>query len=460
MPRYPKPCTFDDCTNDAAFSTNTKPAWCVNHILQIVNNCGFTAMEVFPGKPSIDWLMRCNDCGISAHYRLNYIIDKVKYEKPCRACYWLKWNRDQARLLGGHLPEWLPDVVPSSISLEERRNPKDLAEAMGYEFLGACFQDTYTPYLVKCRTCAKVSAQRIGDIGWGCQCRVNSKRQTASPREPEATEVESPFIDPNNERLPRISQELLSQFVPEKNPKIDIIKLSPTSVRRVVWTDPNCGHEWIDTPANRNKRFRIRCPQCQSILDSFGYHYPELASEWAPTNPTSPWHVRPTGATRGFIPNWICPQAGHVWSSPTASRIAGALCPECAIHGKSRIELRFFDEAAKLWPSSKSGPSSRNPQFQYGVNWRPDIEVLVDDDTKLVIEYDGSFWHKDKAKIDKLKSLDFLNAGYHVIRLREYPLFMLDIDHIKFMQIVVRPEHQPGEIIRAIASWVTSRDTA
>lgn len=37
-------------------------------------------------------LTRCNRCGIEAHYRLKYILDKNRVgEKVCRACCWLGW---------------------------------------------------------------------------------------------------------------------------------------------------------------------------------------------------------------------------------------------------------------------------------------------------------------------------------------------------------------------------------
>ena len=41
---------------------------------------------------------------------------------------------------------------------------------------------------------------------------------------------------------------------------------------------------------------------------------------------------------------------------------------------------------------------------------------------KLAIEFDGSFWHKDKLALDKIKSEMLMDEGYKVIRIREEPL--------------------------------------
>ncbi|MBK6953830.1 MAG: DUF559 domain-containing protein [Crocinitomicaceae bacterium] len=40
----------------------------------------------------------------------------------------------------------------------------------------------------------------------------------------------------------------------------------------------------------------------------------------------------------------------------------------------------------------------------------------------LVIEYDGSFWHKEKYDKDKSKSNYLINAGFNLIRIRQKPL--------------------------------------
>ena len=41
---------------------------------------------------------------------------------------------------------------------------------------------------------------------------------------------------------------------------------------------------------------------------------------------------------------------------------------------------------------------------------------------KIVIEYDGSYWHKDKVDKDKNKTNHLRKKGWTVIRVREKPL--------------------------------------
>ena len=45
------------------------------------------------------------------------------------------------------------------------------------------------------------------------------------------------------------------------------------------------------------------------------------------------------------------------------------------------------------------------------------MDCLIDE--CIVIEYDGSFWHKHKISTDISKSQGLINAGYSVIRVRE-----------------------------------------
>ena len=40
----------------------------------------------------------------------------------------------------------------------------------------------------------------------------------------------------------------------------------------------------------------------------------------------------------------------------------------------------------------------------------------------LCIEFDGSYWHKDKRNIDKIKSEMLFEEGFKLIRVREEPL--------------------------------------
>jgi len=67
---------------------------------------------------------------------------------------------------------------------------------------------------------------------------------------------------------------------------------------------------------------------------------------------------------------------------------------------------------------------------------RPDIVVPS---KRLVIEYDGSYWHRGEASQsrDILKSKKFLNSGWQVVRIREKGLDRLDFKAPNFRQLTM-----------------------
>lgn len=79
----------------------------------------------------------------------------------------------------------------------------------------------------------------------------------------------------------------ISQWHPTRNGSVKLAQVSPQSRRLTWWRNPRCGHEWQATPRERDKYQRLRCPECEMVLDSLGYLYPELATEWAPENSTT-----------------------------------------------------------------------------------------------------------------------------------------------------------------------------
>lgn len=49
------------------------------------------------------------------------------------------------------------------------------------------------------------------------------------------------------------------------------------------------------------------------------------------------------------------------------------------------------------------------------------IDIFIPE-LNLGIEFDGSYWHKDKRAIDKLKTEQLKEEGFEIIRVREEPL--------------------------------------
>lgn len=251
-----------------------------------------------------------------------------------------------------------------------------------------------------------------------------------------------------------LDPELVAQWHPSANGRVTINMVGPNSSRLVWWQDPHCGFEWEETPARRNGGSRLRCPRCKTILDSLAWHYPELADEWSSSNPVSSWCVRPS--TASFVPEWVCSvDPCHIWQASVSARTNGGRCPLCTGTGRSGIEMDHFEAAMEIFGSAKSGVPIFGEYISHRRRWA--VDILCPDPlggSGLVIEYDGSYWHKDKIDTDIAKSMDLLEEGYRVVRLREQPLPSLDIVHPDYCEIPVfsnRP--QPMQTIESVKLW-------
>ena len=72
----------------------------------------------------------------------------------------------------------------------------------------------------------------------------------------------------------------------------------------------------------------------------------------------------------------------------------------------------------------------------------------------LVIEYDGSYWHKGKQKEDKKKSNYILNEGFDLIRLRQKPLKKIRSNDI-IVDKPIKPKQTVIEIYKSIMANYT-----
>src|SRR4051812_38553751 len=98
-----QPCSTPGCDAPAAYRTRKQPAWCLACLDAHLQQRGLEAIERFPGNPQKWWLTRCLRCGVVAHYRLAYVLEKnVGGEATCRACFWETWTQ-QAVAMGAVL---------------------------------------------------------------------------------------------------------------------------------------------------------------------------------------------------------------------------------------------------------------------------------------------------------------------------------------------------------------------
>ena len=138
--------------------------------------------------------------------------------------------------------------------------------------------------------------------------------------------------------------------------------------------------------------------------------YPHLVKEW---HPTKNGELTPDDFTHGSHKKvwWLCPQ-GH--SYYTAIRVRTVKhthgCPSCRLQS-SDSEIRILSELKWFF---------QDVNGRYKING-VEIDIYLPK-IKLGIEFDGSYWHRDKEEGD-LRKNKFLNShDIHLIRVRHHPL--------------------------------------
>lgn len=107
----------------------------------------------------------------------------------------------------------------------------------------------------------------------------------------------------------------------------------------------------------------------------------------------------------------------HEWKTFIYHRTVNeSNCPYCTLTPQSRQELIITFELLKFFKNI-------NPKgYKTRLNGKLRAIDIFIPDLNLAIEFDGSYWHKDKRAIDKIKSEMLMEKGYQVIRIREEPL--------------------------------------
>lgn len=185
--------------------------------------------------------------------------------------------------------------------------------------------------------------------------------------------------------------------------------------------------------------FNYGCPECgklkRAILittpphsKSLGDLYPELVSEWSPSNSKTPYEVYPKSHYKA---KWVC-NKGHEWGALCEKRTRAnnpTGCPKCSHSGTSQIEQNLRKSLIHF---------GALPEVERIGQWEVDIYIPY---SRTVVEYDGAYAHSFRGSYerDKRKSLELLGAGYRVIRIREvnrsYTLTSLNIPSPSYHEI-------------------------
>lgn len=194
------------------------------------------------------------------------------------------------------------------------------------------------------------------------------------------------------------------------------------STRSVWWKCPQGQHESEKRPISKQLQ-RSRCSGCAGHKVT---HTNSLASK-APRL-VEQLDVIATGRTAEEIScgengkvHWICPAfpESHRWQASPLNRVTGGTgCPDCMTPGLSAQEVRIAFELAQNLDFDPTVHSIRRSKVR--------SVDMVAPDLRLVMEFDGSYWHEGRESEDEVKSAILRDAGWTVVRIRESPLKPID----------------------------------
>lgn len=357
-----QPCSTNSCINPAVYKTRSKPAWCTNCIDEILREGGLSADEPFAGPK--EWrLTTCLDCGVQAHYKFIYTLDKnAQQEKTCRACYWIEWAK-WARQMSG---ETTPQRTYSRGEIIEHLGRN------GFDFVSTTVDvnDGNDPIITRCRSCKKLSAERMGDIGWGCTCTRNVR--AASPTSEAGAAAAARNIRSTNPITAKTTKVLLADsdnaarewWDHERNDEKDFRTVSLRATRTCHWVCPKCRLSFrakvLDMTVGRPT-----CPDCKAIRDAeWGAEYenwkitpvadvPELAGAWA--DEADPSSVMVAGDWK--LRRFRCPTGHFPRISPLTFLQSG--CPSCRGAETRKTQKNWLadtlPEIASQWHPTRNG---------------------------------------------------------------------------------------------------------
>ena len=210
---------------------------------------------------------------------------------------------------------------------------------------------------------------------------------------------------------------LVSEWNYEKNNEL---RLFPDEVTlgsdKKVWWKCSKGHEWQASIGSRSSN--VGCPYCSGKIAITGENdlattNPELVKEWnyeknkfltngIKYDISTPDKVTAQSKQKVW---WKC-DFGHEWQAVVYSRTEGAGCPYCSSGGTSKPEQGIAYYLSKC---------CRVEQRIRIAN--KEIDVYLPE-YKVGIEYDGSYYHKDKEK-DKQKTDTLIKEGITLFRVIE-----------------------------------------
>ena len=227
--------------------------------------------------------------------------------------------------------------------------------------------------------------------------------------------------------LATLNPKLAKEWHPTKNEELTPFDVPIGSEKKVWWQcDKGEDHEWITSIAERSNG--KECPICSGhktvLSNCLATLNPNLTKEWHPTknDSLSAFDVTLKSGKKVW---WKCDKGeDHEWITSISHRANGRQCPYCTLTPQSKQELTITFELIQFFKINPKGFKARIK----GKTMSIDIYIPK---LNLGIEFDGSYWHKGKRELDKLKTEKLEDDGFKIMRVREEPLKAIsDIDII------------------------------
>ena len=212
--------------------------------------------------------------------------------------------------------------------------------------------------------------------------------------------------------------EIASEWNYAKNEPLTPENFVKHSGTNVWWKCKKCNYGW-EAPIDRRTSKGRGCPNCAGQIvnesNSLADNYPHIMERLHPTK--NKLGLNPANINAGSHEKYwfLCP-AGHEYEAQLDTQTRrGYGCRQCSIWGRSKIEIRLCFELMEFF--------TVNPDDCYikadGSNVQVDIKLPEE---KIIIEYDGVFYHKGREAQDEKKTALLRRNGWKVLRVREYGL--------------------------------------
>lgn len=222
--------------------------------------------------------------------------------------------------------------------------------------------------------------------------------------------------------LPDARPDLAAQWHPARNDGLTAEAVTAGSHRLVWWKCTVCAGEFRAKVFHRVRGIAA-CPSCSGRVryQALSSESPEVAVLWHPSlnGALTPAEVTAGANVRVW---WLCPAGHEPWPAQVAQVFMGRQgCPRCRKRSSvSRQETELFAELQLVLTGGEQQYPLQTPSGRY----RLDMLFPAVHDQAVVVEFDGSFWHRDAEERDRLKAeaVEHHRPGWMVVRVREEPL--------------------------------------